>query len=72
MLIRGLKKGTLERLRASAKRNGRSAQSEARLILERATGNGPDIRALVDKWRKRFAGRKFGDSADLIREDRDR
>ena len=32
----------------------------------------PSERELCEQFRKRFKGRKFPDSADLIREDRDR
>jgi plasmid stability protein len=73
MLIRGLDPQTLKRLKARAKRNGRSVQSEARLAIEKTAGLGKDeVAAMIDKWRRRFAGRRFSDSAELIREDRDR
>jgi len=42
VLIRGLDAKVLKRLKARAKQNGRSLQSEARLLLERAAGFGGD------------------------------
>ena len=73
ILVRGVRHETLERLKARAKRNGRSLQSEAKMLLEQAAGaGGEEVAALLGEWRKRFSGRKFCDSADLIREDRGR
>jgi antitoxin FitA len=73
ILIRGLDAQTLKRLKDRAKRHGRSLQNEARLVLEQAAGGGADeIAAMLDGWKKRFAGRRFRRSEDLIREDRDR
>jgi antitoxin FitA len=73
-LIRGIDDSTLERLKERAKENGRSLQSEARLILQEASRRGAqDVKALMDKWRARWKGKPLmGDSVDLIREDRDR
>lgn len=73
ILIRGLRKNTVERLRSRAQRHGRSLQSEARHVLEHAAGAAPEeVAAIFKKWEKRFAGRKFTSSAKLIREDRKR
>lgn len=73
ILVRGLKAETVKRLKARAKRHGRSLQGEARLVLERAAGaNAAEVRKMLGKWRKAFAGHKFSDSAELIREDRER
>ncbi len=73
ILVRDVKQEMLERLKARAKRHGRSLQSEAKMLLEQAAGaGGEEVTALLDAWRKRFSGRKFCDSADLIREDRGR
>ncbi len=72
-LIRGLDAETLKRLKARAKRHGRSLQSEARRLPEQAAGAEPEeVTAMLDRWKERFAGRKFSSSAALIREDRDR
>jgi plasmid stability protein len=73
ILVRGLKAETVKRLKARARRHGRSLQREAKLLLEQAAGAGPEeIARMLDGWKRKFAGRKFPDSADLIREDRDR
>ncbi len=73
ILIRGLDKPTFERLRARARRHGRSLQSEARRVLQQAAGAQPEeIAALLSGWKKRFAGRRFTSSVRLIREDRRR
>ena len=73
MLIRGLDERTLERLKARAQRHGRSLQAEAKLVLEQAAGaDRQQVADMLDRWKQRFAGRQFGDSADLIREDRER
>ncbi|NLE57312.1 MAG: TraY domain-containing protein [Planctomycetes bacterium] len=73
ILIRGLDAQTLKRLKARARRNGRSLQNEAKLLLEQAAGVGADeIADMLEGWKKRLAGRRFRRSEDLIREDRDR
>jgi antitoxin FitA len=73
ILIRGLDSQALKRLKSRAKRHGRSLQREARLTLEQAAGAGADeIAAMLDDWKRRFRGRRFSDSTQLIREDRDR
>ena len=73
ILVRNLDAQTVKRLKTRAKRNGRSLQSEAKLVLEQAAGMGPEeIRTMLDKWQKVFAGRKLTPSVDLIREDRER
>jgi len=73
ILVRGLDDETVKRLKARAKRNGRSLQGEAKRVLEQAAGmNAEEVAAMLDGWKKRFAGRRFADSADLMREDRER
>ena len=73
ILIRGLDAETVKRLKARARRHGRSLQSEAKLLLEQAAGaGGEEIAAMLEGWQQRFAGRRFTDSGDLIREDRQR
>jgi plasmid stability protein len=73
ILIRGLSAKTLKALKARAKSNGRSLQSEAKMVLTQTVA--PDKQELAKMfrtWRQRFAGRKFADSAKLIRADRQR
>jgi len=60
-------------LKDRARNDGRSLQSEVKLILEQAArADVHAARKLANDIRKRFKGRKLTDSADLIREDRDR
>ncbi len=70
ILIRGVKAQTIKNLKARAKRNGRSLQSEVRTMLESAAGS-EEIVSVFAGWRKRL-GQSFSDSAELIREDRER
>jgi plasmid stability protein len=73
ILVRGLTAETVKRLKARAKRHGRSLQGEAKLVLEQAAGaTAAEVAEMLGKWRKKFAGRKFAETAALIREDRDR
>jgi plasmid stability protein len=76
ILVRNLDKAVVERLKTLARMEGRSLQSEVKVILEREA-NSPTVdmetaRGLVGKIRRTFKGRKFPDSTALIREDRDR
>ncbi len=71
ILIRNVTSKTLTRLKLRAKRNHRSLQSEAKLLLEQAAGI-EDVQGLLDSWQQRFANRTFAGSVELIREDRDR
>ena len=73
ILVRDLNDEVIERLKDRARNDGRSLQSEVKLILEQAAR--ADVKAarkLANDIRKRFKGRKLTDSVDLIREDRDR
>jgi antitoxin FitA len=73
ILVRGLSVETVKRLKARAKRNGRSLQGEAKIMLQQAAAPSlADVLETARQWRKRFAGRRFVDSAELIREDRQR
>ena len=76
ILVRNLDAGVVRKLKERARKAGRSLQAEARFILEKEA-NSPQVdmetaRKLAEEFRKKFKGRKFSDSADLIREDRDR
>lgn len=65
----------LHDLRERATRHGRTPADEAKAILAEALGSKcPDVWAPVDAIYRRLAasGRTFTDSADLLREDRDR
>jgi antitoxin FitA len=74
VLVRQLDDKVVNRLKRRAKEHGRSLQSEVKTILEEAV---PDYEAAwkrIEGFRKRLkkSGRRFIDSAALIREDRDR
>lgn len=65
----------LQGLRERATRHGRTPAEEAKAILAEALGsNRPDVWGPVDMIYQRLvaSGRTFSDSADLLREDRDR
>ncbi|MEW6542560.1 MAG: Arc family DNA-binding protein [Nitrospirota bacterium] len=74
VLVRQLDDKVVERLKRRAKEHGRSLQSEVKTILEEAA---PDYEAAwrrIERFRSRLkrSGRRFSDSAELLREDRDR
>ncbi len=76
ILVRDLDQETVERLKKRARDDGRSLQSEVKHILSQAA-EAPTVdmeaaRALVENIRKKFKGRRFPDSVELIREDRNR
>ena len=73
LLVRNLNRTVVERLRRRARRGGRSVESEVRAILEQATqADMASARTLANRIRARLRGRRFSDSAALVREDRDR
>jgi hypothetical protein len=73
ILVRGVKADVVRRLKAKAKRDGRSLQGELNVLLEKAADSGPeDIAQMLEFWKRHFAGRRFRSSADLVREDRNR
>lgn len=74
VLVRQLDDKVVDQLKERAKEHGRSLQSEVKTMLEEAV---PDYEAAwkrIDGFRKRLrkSGRRFADSAVLIRGDRDR
>jgi len=76
ILVRNLDEKVVKQLKKRAKREGRSLQAEAKLILEQASQETAvdmaTARKLVEEIRSQLKGRKFPDSVELIREDRDR
>lgn len=72
VLVRDLDARVIERLKARAKRDGRSLQGELKVILEAAARNDTEVRATIDRVRGLFSERSFSDSAVSIREDRQR
>jgi len=73
ILVRGLDDGVVDLLKKRAKSEHRSLQAEVKIILEAAAKVDMETaRTMLEAFRKRFKGRSFSDSAELIREDRDR
>ena len=75
LMIRDLDEPLLQQLRRLASSHGRTAEAEAKAILEQALRpDGRDAWAPVDAIYRRLAasGRSFSDSAELLREDRER
>jgi hypothetical protein len=74
LLVRDLDDHVMARLKEQARRNRRSLQAEARAILEAAALRNTKEEALEGfrGWQEKSRGRPMSDSADLIREDRDR
>ena len=76
ILVRDLDIQLVDKLKKRARREGRSLQSEVKMILEQAV-NLPRLdmktaRKLSRQFQKRFKGRPFPDTVTLLREDRDR
>lgn len=60
-------------LRARARQDGVSLEEEAHKLLDRALGSDRDsFWERVDRVQQSLAGQSFPNSAELIREDRDR
>ena len=73
VIVRGLEDEAIERLKVRAKANGRSLESELRLILMRESAKSAvDRREIARKARERLGRYKLLDSVELLREDRSR
>ncbi len=74
MLVRDLDPKVVERLKARARAHGRSLQKEVKSILEEAaaTLSMGEAAEAAELWQRRLAGREHSDSAELVREDRER
>jgi plasmid stability protein len=75
ILIPDVEETTFSRLRQLAKTNGRTPEAEAKAILEGALQSSvASIWDQVNAFRDRLAAsnRTFGDSAEFLREDRER
>lgn len=72
LLVRDVPRDVVEALKRQAANHGRSAEAEHRAILEKALKAGRQaFRERADRLRAQTRGRIVGESADLIREDRD-
>jgi plasmid stability protein len=74
VLVRDLDPAVVERLKAKAQDHGRSLQKELKAILEEAASrpSWAEAREGAERVRQMLGGRRFSDSTDLVREDRDR
>jgi plasmid stability protein len=74
ILVRNLTAQTVKKLKKRATRHGRSLQAEVKAILEgsAAEKDNEELYWEAVEFSKRFEGRNLGDSAELIREDRER
>jgi antitoxin FitA len=73
VLVRNLPTEVVRKLKMRAQQHRRSLQEELKEILEQAAQqNAKSVQAKVHQVRKLFAGRKFSDSSNLIRQDRAR
>lgn len=73
ILVRHLEPRTVRRLKAQARRHGRSLQGEAKAILEASLPlTGSEFAGRLAARDELFSARRFSDSSVLIREDRDR
>lgn len=75
VLIRDLDEDVIEELKDRAARHNRSLQGELKAIVTQvARGNrvDPSLLRKIDALRNSLKGKIKGNSADLIREDRDR
>ena len=73
VLVRDLKANVVARLKARAKRHGRSLQTELKEILDTAARHDAvEARAVAARIRRQLGGRAHSDSVDLLAEDRSR
>ena len=73
LVVRDLNPEVVARLEVRARCHGLTLETEARSILEAAAPRPVrQPRRIAEYWQHRLAGRVTGDSAELIREDRER
>ena len=76
VVVREIEEATFAALKSRAKRHGRSLEAEIRLILSEAARheNAEKVWAAIDRFHAKMkrSGRRFADSASLLREDRGR
>lgn len=73
VLVRDLSAAVLARLKARARRHGRSLQAELKTILDLAAERDVlDARVVADRIRRAFDGRRRSDSGSAQAEDRRR
>ena len=69
ILVRQLNEKVVDRLKKRARDNGRSLEAEVRTILQEAVADYERVWKRIEQFQKRLrkSGRKFSDSAALIR-----
>ncbi len=74
LLIRDMKPEIIKHLKRRAKQHHRSLQGELKYIVEAAvsTMTIEEMKEVSQGWQKRLKSNSFTDSADLLREDRNR
>ena len=73
VLIRGLEPETISKLKSIAQTNNRSLEAELRTMCERAVEpKMTSTRESFEKIRELLKDRKFPDTTEMIREDRNR
>jgi plasmid stability protein len=73
LVVRDLNPEVVARLEVRARSHGVSLEAEAKAILEAAAPEPVhEARRIAEQWQQRLAGQVTGDSAELIREDRQR
>jgi antitoxin FitA len=73
VLVRDLDPAVVRRLKARAKRQGRSLQAVAKEILEEASlADADEARKVAERFAQRLANRQHSDSAVLLAADRRR
>jgi plasmid stability protein len=72
VLVRDIDPAVFDRLKERAKRNGRSFEAELRVILKDAAEKNATVTPELERIRELFRGRPASDSAELLREDRER
>lgn len=74
ILIRNVEPAKLDKIKLWAKKRNRSLQSELKLIVDAAAGRREPLSELelIRKIRSSIKTKQTTDSADLLREDRDR
>lgn len=73
--VRNLDPSLVSRLKARARRHGRSLESEVRIILHQATETdsiSSDFQRELARLQETLAAQKVSDSTEMIRKDRDR
>ena len=73
ILVRNIDDTAIARLKKKARKQGRSLESEVRIIIEQAARLDMETaRKLAERIAEKHKGTNVSDSAELIREDRDR